>query len=61
MECLGNYLRWDAQKYCCFSNFLPDVSFDLCLAARGSPGKKGAVIFRSVCLLALKVAFKLGT
>lgn len=33
---------------------LPGVSFDLCLAARDSPEKKGVVIFRSACLLALK-------
>lgn len=44
-----------------FLNFLTGVSSDLSLATRGFPGKKGVVIFRLVCLLALKVAFKLGT
>lgn len=44
-----------------FLNVLPGVSFDLCLVTRGSPGKKGGVIFRWVCLLALKVDFYLAT
>lgn len=42
-------------------NFLLSVSFDLCLSARDLPGERDVVIFRLVCLLALKVAFKLDT